>query len=40
MGTLEWIMGAAFAGACVFMLLATLWPIMAEPGKDGWNDVD
>lgn len=37
---LEWIMGAAFVGACVFMLLATLWPIMAEPGKEGWDDVN
>lgn len=37
---LEYIMVGVFVAACVFMLLATLWPLMAEPGKDGWNDVD
>ena len=40
MGPLEWIMGAAFAGACVFMLIAALLPIISEPGTEGWNDVD
>ena len=37
---LEWIMGAAFAGACVFMLVAVLLPIVSEPGKEGWDDVN
>ena len=37
---LEWLMIAGLVAACVFMLIACLLPIISEPGKDGWNDVE
>ena len=37
---LEYIMVGVFVAACVFMLIAALLPIAAEPGKDGWKDVE
>ena len=37
---LEYIMIGVFAVACLFMLVACLLPIISEPGKDGWNDVE
>jgi hypothetical protein len=37
---LEYIMVGVFVAACVFMLIAVLLPIVSEPGKEGWNDVD
>lgn len=37
---LENIMVGVFVAACVFMLVAVLLPIVSEPGKEGWNDVD
>jgi len=37
---LEYIMVGVFVVACVFMLVAVLLPIVGEPGKEGWNDVD
>ena len=36
---LEKIIVGVFVAACVFMLIAALLPVIAEPGKDGWNDV-
>lgn len=37
---LEYIMVGVFVAACVFMLIAALLPVIAEPGKDGWDDVN
>lgn len=37
---LEYIMVGVFVAACVFMLIAVLLPIVSEPGKEGWNDVE
>lgn len=37
---LEYIMIGAFVAACLFMLVSCLLPIISEPGKDGWNDVE
>lgn len=37
---LEYLMVGVFVAACVFMLVAVLLPIVSEPGKEGWNDVD
>ena len=37
---LEYIMVGVFVAACVFMLIAALLPIVSEPGKEGWKDVD
>ena len=37
---LDYIMVGVFVAACVFMLVAVLLPIVSEPGKEGWNDVD
>ena len=37
---LDYILIGVFVAACVFMLIAVLLPIVSEPGKEGWNDVD
>ena len=37
---LEKIIVGVFVAACVFMLIAVLLPIVSEPGKEGWDDVN
>jgi len=32
--------GFGIFAVCVFLLTAMLLPLFAEPGKDGWDDVD
>ena len=36
----ELLMGAALLFGGIFVLVACLLPVIAEPGKDGWNDVE
>ena len=36
----EFLMGAALIIGGVFFLVACLLPVISEPGKDGWNDVE
>jgi hypothetical protein len=36
----EILMAGALIVGGVFFLVACLLPIVSEPGKDGWNDVE
>jgi hypothetical protein len=36
----DYIVLGVFVAACVFMLVAVLLPIVSEPGKEGWDDVN
>lgn len=37
---IDFLMAGALIVGGVFFIVACLLPIISEPGKDGWNDVE
>jgi|DEB0MinimDraft_3_1074331.scaffolds.fasta_scaffold290033_2 hypothetical protein len=37
---LDYVGYGIFAAFCVFIIIGALLPIIGQPGKEGWEDID